>query len=411
MGEDKKMKLIKIFEIVASIIIAILAVTSVVFFVGKNNVNNSDRAFAGDDNIITNEEQNVSVSGDENIFNYDTENNHEMVGNVTGNVYINSQENNKIELISEELCDISSAGAYPDIEDGKAIIDNAEYYKKGIVLRMLLNNESNYTKSITKVIFVTNDLRELKIYEIDFVPVDFNDYVSIYAINNGGIDITDVPILLGATFNDIWDGTEDITYEFSDSLTLDLLSGEIKEIRRYNFNELKDCFADKEGWLHVIAISNDNNIVNFNKFICNIVHDTYTESEFYSQINQGGDGGYNFIPIYIDVKSKQIEEKNTYPIIDSNGITVLDFVVFPDSTVDLDFMIEIDFSDNTKIVSDCYSAKILVPIYDDIYDYSSLQNTLKLNKSRNMLYGKGNETMDSSFIYDPRRFSNELMNQ
>lgn len=325
------------------------------------------------------------------------------------NYYESKDEKTQIALSSEELQDLSYAGLYPLSKEAKVIDENNNiYYKKGVILNTEINNQNENMDSIKEINFVINNMNTLCNDEIDFIPVDYEDGISIYAINNGNTDIKNYEIELAATFNDDWDERDDITCESKDSLTLELVEGEVKEIKRYSINELSNIFGRNEGWLHIFSSThNDSKLINFEKFICNIVYEKDTDS-FYSIINQGGEEiSDSIVPIFVNSETSGAEVINRHPKINSKGITQIQFLILPEQSMRLNYHIEIVFSDESKIATKDYSANILVPVYDDLDDYYLLRDAVALSKSKRMIYGK-NENIDSSFVYDPKKFYDGL---
>lgn len=325
------------------------------------------------------------------------------------NYYESKDEKTQIALSGEELQDLSYAGLYPLSQEAKVIDENNNiYYKKGVILNTEINNQNENMDSIKEINFVINNMNTLSNDEIDFIPVDYEDGISIYAINNGNTDIKNYEIELAATFNDDWDERDDITCESKDSLTLELVEGEVKEIKRYSINELSNIFGRNEGWLHIFSSThNDSKLINFEKFICNIVYEKDTDS-FYSIINQGGEEiSDSIVPIFVSSETSGSEVINRHPKINSKGITQIQFLILPEQSMRLNYHIEIVFSDESKIATKDYSANILVPVYDDSDDYYLLRDAVALSKSTRMIYGK-NENIDSSFVYDPKKFYDGL---
>lgn len=325
------------------------------------------------------------------------------------NYYESKDEKTQITLSSEELQDLSYAGLYPLSEEAKVIDENNNiYYKKGVILNTEINNQNENMDSIKEIDFVIDNMNTLSNFEIDFIPVDYEDSICIYAINNGNTDIKNYKIELASTFNDNWDEKNDITYESKDSLTLELVGGEVKEIKRYSINELSNIFGGDEGWLHIFLLAqNDSKLINFEKFICNIIYEKDTNS-FYSIINQGGDGiSDSIVPVFVNSGTSRAEVINRHPEIKSKGITQIQFLILPKQSMRLNYRIEIVFSDESKIVTKDYSANILVPVYDDSDDYYLLRDAIMSSKSKRMIYGK-NENIDSSFVYDTKKFYDRL---
>lgn len=337
---------------------------------------------------------------------YDENNNTGMIINGNyGTINFNYSEyvDDNISLIWEELLDLSYAGIYPLSREGMVDVNYCTYYKKGAVINLEFENKSNYSKIITNIDFIVNDITEIGNCEVDFIPVDFEENISIYAINNGNTDIEDLKIELGSTFNDIWGRESDINYETMDSLILELSHGEIRKICQYSYNDLLRIFNARNdyGWLHVFVNNSNNKMINFEPFICNIVYDV---AGIYSIINQGGGGPYNeVIPIFIDGKTSKIEMVNNHPEIKRNGTTGIQFLILPNKSIEIDFQIEIGFSDNTKVESKKYTARFLVPIYNDDNDYLLLQEAIMRSRSEKLLYGR-DENIDSSFLYNPKKF-------
>lgn len=191
-------------------------------------------------------------------------------------------------------------------------------------------------------------------------------------------------------------------------MTLELVGGEVKEIKRYSINELSNIFGGDEGWLHIFLLAqNDSKLINFEKFICNIIYEKDTNS-FYSIINQGGDGiSDSIVPVFVNSGTSRAEVINRHPEIKSKGITQIQFLILPKQSMRLNYHIEIVFSDESKIVTKDYSANILVPVYDDSDDYYLLRDAIMSSKSKRMIYGK-NENIDSSFVYDTKKFYDRL---
>jgi hypothetical protein len=330
--------------------------------------------------------------------------------NNEGNIIIDSSKsNNNISLIAEDILDLSCAGFYPKAEECIVVDDNQNtYYKKGLVLNTQFNNESNNSKIITNINFAIDSISELNSYEIDFIPIDFEDGISIYAINNGNVNINNYCMELSTTFNDIWDGNNDFDCETKDNISLDLAYGEVKEIHQYSYSELVEIFGERENWLHVFATNTNNKVINFESFICNIVCDIYNEHGFSSIINQGGDGlDENIVPIFVDGETLEIELLNKNSKIENNGVTEVQFLILPNKSMKLGFHLELTFSDNTKSVTQNYNSNILVPIYDDEGDYYLLGEALKIGKNKRILYRK-DDIIDSSFIYNPKKFYDEI---
>lgn len=195
----------------------------------------------------------------ENI--YETENNNGViidVNNNNGDIVIDPSKinNDSISLIVEEVLDLSCAGFYPLAKEC-IVSDYSQntYYKKGLVLNTQFNNESNNSKIITNINFVIDNISELNSYEIDFIPIDFDDGISIYAINNGNIDIKNYSIELSTTFNNVWDGDNNFDCETNNSILLDLAYGEVKEIRQYSYSELAEILVkEKVGYMFLLQI-------------------------------------------------------------------------------------------------------------------------------------------------------------
>lgn len=346
---------------------------------------------------------------------YETENNNGViidVNNNNGDIVIDPSKinNDSISLIVEEVLDLSCAGFYPLAEECIVSDDSQNtYYKKGLVLNTQFNNESNNSKIITNINFVIDNISELKSYEIDFIPIDFDNGISIYAINNGNIDIKNYSIELSTTFNNIWDGDNNFDCETNNSILLDLAYGEVKEIRQYSYSELAEIFGERESWLHVFAANTDNRMINFEPFICNIVCDKYDEHGFYSIINEGDSGAHeNTVPIFVDGETLGVQILNKNPKIENNGITEVQFLILPNKSINLNFHLELTFSDDTNIITQNYCSNILIPIYDDDGDYSLLREAIEISKDKRILYGR-DDIIDSSFIYKPKRFYDEIL--
>ena len=342
--------------------------------------------------------------------NYEVENNDgAIVDENNGTINFNYLEENddNISLIREELLDLSYAGIYPVSMEGMVNREGNIYYKKGAVIDTEFENKSNNSKIITDIDFVIDNIAEIEYYEVDFVPIDFEDGISIYATNNGNVDIENSSVKLGTTFNDIWDEKNDINFETMNSLKLELSHGEVSEIYQYSYADLLKIFngGNKSGWLHVFIVDTKGAMINFEPFICNIVCD---DLGIYSIINQGGDGQQdNIIPIFLDGKTQKVEIVNNHPEINSHGVTQIQFLVLPNQSMKIDFHIDIVFNDNTKVESERYTANFLVPIYDDANDYLLLREAIMKSKSKRMIYGR-EENIDSSFLYNPKKLYDNL---
>lgn len=350
MSENKKRKNFSHFvTVLASAATIIAAVFTVIgYFKTSNNLNEDSYKIENNNGVI------IDVNRNE------------------GNILIDPSNNDNISLITEEILDFSSAGFYPTSEKC-VVVDSSQntYYNKGLVLNTQFDNESDNSKILTNINFIIDSLNEISIYEIDYIPVDFNDGISIYAINNGNVDIKNHSIELSTTFNSIWDGKNDLYYETENNILLDLAYGEVKEIHQYSYDELSKIFGEKEGWLHVFATKTDNRMINFEPFICNIVREG---RDFYSIINQGGGGvDENIVPIFVNAETLEVEILNKNPNIENNRITELQFLILSNKSINLCFHLELTFSDSTKCVTKNYSSNILIPKYDDKNDYYLLR--------------------------------------
>lgn len=272
---------------------------------------------------------------------------------------------------------------------------------------MLVANEDINQKTITDSNLIIDNFETINSAEIEFFPVQFDNRICIYAINNGNQDIKNADIEIGSTFNDIWDGEENIEICTTNKINCSLKYGEVKEILNFSIDDIKKIFGDrKQGWLHIFKFNDTNNIISFDKFICNIAYDEYTGFSVF--INQGG--GFvdnNYIPIFVNCDNNDSEVFAYHPKIEGEGIADLLFVFLPNRSGKFKFHLELKFSDDSEYESEVFEADIIVPIYEDENDYVQLIDAIIKSDSKRFIYGRG-EVIESSFLYSPYKLYEEI---
>lgn len=338
------------------------------------------------------------------------------IGKMNGNINIdheNESEDNdkKIELLNEEVNDLSTIGAYPTSGDSLIIENDNKFYKKGIVINFLLRNPGKETKTIKECSIIIDNVSDISVPELVLFPVENEDGISIYAMNNGSADLTNESICIKSTFNNDWRETSNVVYKSKDEIMLSLSYGEVKVVHKYRKSDLDNIFADSEksgaNWLHIFNTMSES-VYQFGNIICNI--EQY-DNGYGAFINQGG-GGFigDIIPIFVDGNKTTAEFINTYPQIYSKATKNLLFLLLPDKSMNIKFKIKVDFSDGTTVSSDLFAENILVPIYEDADDYYKLRNYIEKSNTESLTYGRG-ENIESSFLYYPEVLYNKLKSQ
>lgn len=337
------------------------------------------------------------------------------IGKMNGNINIDHEKeaedkDKKIELLNAEVNDLSTIGAYLTSGDSLILENDNKFYKKGIVINFSLRNPGEEIKTIKECSIIIDNVSDINVPELVLFPVENEDGISIYAMNNGSADLNNESICIKSTFNNDWRESSNVVYKSKDEIMLSLSYGEVKVVHKYKKSDLDNIFedSDKNGiWLHVFSSRSDS-AIQFGDFICNIVQ---YDGGYDAFINQGGSSWTDkIIPIFVDGNKTTAEIINTYPQIYSKATKNLLFLLLPDKSMNIKFKIKVDFSDGTTVSSDLFTENILVPIYEDSDDYYKLRNYIEKSHTESLTYGRG-ENIESSFLYYPEVFYNELNSQ
>lgn len=307
----------------------------------------------------------------------------------------------KIDVVDLQVEDLSAAGMYLSSEESRVMTsDDSIIYKKGAVLHLLVENPKETTETIQDCNLVITNSKILKESSIIFFPVTFDNSISIYALNNGNSDRHSVSTKLKFTFDDIFDdGSRKLNYKIENIITVELRAGEFKEVFQYSFEELDDIFLDRPQWLHILSETEGKET-----FVGNIAK---VDDGYEAFINQGGDSADNPIPVYLKNGAEDVEIKNTFPSIANSSTTVVDFLLLPDESVEVEFYFDITFSNGNKAKSPTRKAQILVPLYDDQMDYNALITYIQKSKIKSLTYDSA-VFMDTDCIYDAEELYRDI---
>lgn len=314
----------------------------------------------------------------------------------------------KITVSNLQTEDLSSAGIYLTPEDACITThDDSKICKKGAMLHTLIKNPKSSNETIKECNLVVTEINKLEESNVVYFPVTFEDSIGVYAVNSGNINSDEYSIKFMLTFDDTFaDSNSNIEYKTEDSVAINLLPGEAKEVCNYTFDELDKVFAGRQlnmGWGHIIANINDEEI-----FVGNIAK---TGDGYASFINQGGEGPYKAIPIYLKCEDTDNPEiKNNFPDLPNNSTTPVDFLLLPDESVEVRFYFDITFSNGDQAKSPVETVKICVPIYEDEYDYGKLVEYISKSGSKRLVYNR-DDFMDSSFIYNPEKLYSQYLEE
>lgn len=308
-------------------------------------------------------------------------------------VYIFPELNKDVKLIKSDIFNLFEIGAYANELDCEFNIGDEKYYKTGCILNMSLLNNNKNAKAIKKCVFYPNNVRLNDVKLIDIIPVTYDDEIKLFAINVGNCDINYTNIFVNGK-----NSLDSYNNLLSKIVPFNIKKGEVKEIYSFSFAELDSVMNEQENTLYIMV---KNQFVKDGEcFVGNIYYDKIYG--YSSAIYEGeGDSNKMPIPIFLDTNNlkSNMDIISIYPSIEGNQN--IQFILLPNESCKLNFDIEIEFSDGSKIRHN-YIVNIIVPTFNDNLHYAYLIEALAKNK--NGIRHGDNSIILTSFLYSPDIF-------